>query len=89
MDMTIKLDLSKVTKDTSKVLIKQWKESIPLLKEQQYLASQKLIELQEHIEAHEEHINNLSKIGKLPDDVNMESSVLSFLKDLEYFGLGA
>ena len=87
--MTIKLDLSKVTKDTSKVLIKQWKESIPLLKEQQYLASQKIIELQEHIEAHEEHINNLSKIGKLPDDVNMESSVLSFLKDLEYLGMGA
>ena len=87
--MTIKLDLSKVNKATSKILIKQWEESIPLLKEQQYLASQKIIELQEHIEAHEEHINNLDKIGKLPDDVNMESSVLSFLKDLEYFGMGA
>lgn len=87
--MTIKLDLSKVTKATSKLLIKQWKENIPLLKEQQYLASQKVTDLQEHIEAHEEHINNLDKIGKLPDDVNMESSVLSFLKDLEYFGMGA
>ena len=87
--MTIKLDLSKVTKATSKGLVKQWKESIPLLKEQQYLVSQKIVDLQDHIEAHEEHINNLDKIGKLPDDVNMESSVLSFLKDLEYFGMGA
>ena len=87
--MTIELDLSKVNKDTSKLLIKQWKESIPLLKEQQYLVSQKIIYLQEHIEAHENHMNDLDKIGKLPDDVNMESSVLSFLKDLEYFGMGA
>ena len=87
--MTIELDLSKVNKDTSKLLIKQWKESIPLLKEQQYLVSQKIIDLQEHIEAHENHMNDLDKIGKLPDDVNMESSVLSFLKDLEYFGMGA
>ena len=65
--MTIKLNLSKVTdKGNSVFLINLWQEKIKLLKEQQYLVSQQIIDLQEHIEAHEEHITSQQRKSPLP-----------------------